>query len=43
MVGTNLCGGKEQGRRKAEAFQGFATLTPVQIRPIRRTFDLTAI
>jgi hypothetical protein len=43
MVGANLRGGKEQARGKAEAFQGLATLTPVQIRPIRRTFDLTAI
>ncbi|WP_428696691.1 hypothetical protein [Stappia sp.] len=43
LVGVNLCGDEEQGRRKANAFQGLATLTPVQIRPIRGTFDLTAI
>ena len=42
MVGTNLCGGEEQTRRKADAFQGVATLASVPIRPIRRTFELTS-
>ena len=42
MVGANLCGGKEQTRRKADGFQGVATLASAPIRPIRRTFELTS-
>jgi hypothetical protein len=42
MVEADLCGYEERSRRKAEAFQGFATLEPVQIRPIRRTLDMAS-
>jgi hypothetical protein len=43
MVGVDLCGCEERSRWKAEAFQGFATLEPAQIRPIRRTVELASI
>ena len=42
MVGADLCGYEEQARRKAEALQGLVTNQAVQIRPIRRTIELTS-
>ena len=43
MVGADLCGWKEQARRKSSDFQGLATLQAVQVRPIARTGDMAAI
>ncbi len=37
-----MCGDKKQARGKTFVFQGLATQLTVQIRPIRRTCDMTA-
>jgi hypothetical protein len=43
MVGVDLCGDKEQARRKVETFQGRATQYPRKSARSVGAFDLTSI